>query len=181
MDIIAQILSIFSCAGIIFSFQLKNNRHLFITQTLSALGFGISYLLLGAYDGFFINLISFTNTGILLLNKKFRIFPILLTICLAYVVSPVVSLASFSGVWSTKIILETVAAFLVAAAQIIYTVATWKDDGKEIRLLRLCAASPAWLFYNITVLSLGGIICEAFNIISIIVSLVRYKKDGFDK
>ena len=69
MDIIAQILSILSCAGIIFSFQLKNNRHLFLTQTIAAAGFGISYLLLGAFAGFLNNVIAFTNTFVLLSSR----------------------------------------------------------------------------------------------------------------
>ena len=62
MDVIAQILSIISCVAIIFSFQLKNNRHLFLVQTFAALSFGLSYLLLGALDGFLINTVCFIRS-----------------------------------------------------------------------------------------------------------------------
>ena len=181
MDILAQILSVLACAGIIFSFQLKNNRHLFLVQTISAIGFGLSYLLLGAFNGFFINLISFTNTGVLLLNKKYRVLPIFIAICLGFAASPVITLITFNSVWTAKAVFEIVAAFLVAAVQIAMTFAMWRDDGKIIRIVRLFAASPAWLIYNLAVFSLGGIICEAFNIVSIIISFIRYGKDGFDK
>ncbi len=180
MDIIAQILSILSCAGIIFSFQLKNNRHLFITQTLAALGFGISYLLLGALDGFLINAVAFTNTAILL-NKKLKKKSILIMICAAFPIISIISTLTYNGDWGLIKILETTFSFLIAIAQIIYTIATWKDDGKKIRKMRLFFVTPAWLGYNIVVFSLGGIICETFNIISILISFIRYGKDGFTK
>ncbi|MBO5211187.1 MAG: YgjV family protein [Clostridia bacterium] len=180
MDVIAQILSIISCAGIIFSFQLKNNRHLFLVQTISAVCFGISYLLLGAYDGFLINVIAFTNTFVLL-NKKLKKPPILTAICIGYIVVPLISLLCFEKVWTTTLVITTIISFVIAISQIAYTIAMWKNNGKAIRTVRLFAVTPAWLAYNITVFSLGGIICESFNIISIIISFIGYGKDGFEK
>ncbi len=56
-----------------------------------------------------------------------------------------------------------------------------KNNRKAIRTVRLFAVTPAWLAYNITVFSLDGIICEGFNIISIIISFIRYGKNGFEK
>ena len=180
MDIIAQILSILSCAGIIFSFQLKNNRHLFLTQTIAAAGFGISYLLLGAFAGFLNNVIAFTNTFVLLssrLRKKY----IMYLICVAYLVVPFISLYLFEDTWTIKNIIAMVISFIVPIMQIAYTIATWKNDGKTIRAVRLFAVTPAWLSYNIVMFSIGGIICESFNIISIIVSFIRHRKNGFEK
>ncbi len=180
MDIIAQILSIISCAAIIFSFQLKNNRNLFWVQTFAAIGFGLSYLLLSAYDGFFINLISFTNTFVLL-NKRLKKTPILVSLCIGYIIVPFISLFLIKKAWTTALIIATVFSFVIAASQIAYTLAMWKDDGKAIRLVRLFAVTPAWLAYNIAVFSIGGIICEAFNVISIIIAFIRYGKNGFTK
>lgn len=180
MDTIAQILSIISCAAIIFSFQLKNNRQLFLVQTFAALGFGLSYLFLGALDGFLINTLCFINT-VLLLNKKLKKTPILIAICMAFPIISSIAPLTYTGVWSVSKILETVFSYLIAFAQIAYTIATWKDDGKIIRTVRMFFATPAWLGYNIVVFSLGGIICEAFNVISIIISFIRYGKNGFDK
>ena len=178
MDIIAQILSIVSCAGIILSFQLKNNRHLFLVQTFAAMGFGISYLLLGAIDGFLINAVAFTNTAVLL-NKKLKKKAILVMICAAFPIISIITVLTYSGTWDTIKILEVIFSFLIAIAQIFYTISTWKDDGKKIRTVRVFLVTPAWLGYNIVVSSIGGIICEAFNVISIIISFIRYGKDGF--
>ena len=76
---------------------------------------------------------------------------------------------------------KMIISFVVPIMQIAYTVATWKNDGKIIRTVRLYAVTPAWLSYNIVMFSIGGIICEGFNIISIIVSFIRHRKDGFEK
>lgn len=178
METFAQILSILSCAGIIFSFQLKNNRHLFLVQTFAALGFGISYLLLGALDGFLINAVAFTNTTVLL-YKKLRKKPILIAICAAFPIISIVTALTYNGVWDTTKILEVAFSFLIAIAQIFYTITTWGDNGRKIRTVRVFLVTPAWLGYNIVVSSIGGIICEAFNVISIIISFIRYGKDGF--
>ena len=180
MDIIAQILSVLSCTGIIFSFQLKNNRHLFLVQTIEAAGFGISYLLLGAYDGFLINMVAFTNTFVLL-NKKIKKKPILIALCASFLIISTFSALTYSGDWHLLKILETVFSYLIAVAQIIYTITTWQDHGGKIRKMRLFFVTPAWLGYNIIVFSIGGIICEAFNIISIVISFIRYGKEGFTK
>ena len=180
MDVIAQILSILSCAGIILSFQLKNNRQLFLVQTFAAVGFGISYLLLGAIDGFLINAVAFTNTFILL-NNKLKKKPILVLLCASFLIISTISALTYNGDWGTIKILETIFSYLIAIAQIIYTIATWQDDGGKIRKMRLFFVTPAWLGYNIVIFSIGGIICEAFNVISIIVSFIRYGKDGFTK
>jgi hypothetical protein len=159
---------------------MKNNRHLFLVQTISAVGFGISYLLLGAYEGFLINVISFSNTFILL-NKKWRKQIIKYVICLCYVSVPIIVAILYNGPWTTDVIVKTAFSCLIGVMQTPYTLATWKDDGKIIRTVRLFALTPAWLSYNIAVFNTGGIICECFNIISIIVSFIRHGKNGFTK
>lgn len=181
MELIAQILSILGCAIMIFSFQFKNNRNLFIAQTVSAFTFFTSYILLGAFGGALTNVVAVINGAALFLGPKFRKKPILLAVCIGFVAVQVFLLLTFNGAWTAKAILETVFGFIVAFAQVAVTVAMWKDDGRIIRNTRLFLTSPAWLIYNIIVFSLGGIICEVFSMTSIIVSFIRYGKDGFEK
>ena len=181
MYIIAQALSIVGCAFMILSFQFKNNRNLFIAQTLSAIAFGTSNFLLGALSGVLINIVATINGLILFCGKRFRKKPILILICLSYACIPIISLLNTFGNWSTKGILEIVFGLFLSFAQAISTVAMWKNNGKLIRFARIFFASPSWLLYNLVVFSLGGIICEAFSITSIIVSFIRYGKDGFEK
>ncbi len=179
MEILGYIISLISCAGIIFSFQMKKNRSLFLIQTIAAFGFAISYLLGNDIGGFLINIVSFTNT-LILYNKKMRKQPIKWFICAAYVVLPIIT-AFFVDTWNAKVIIENALAIFIGCMQVPYTLATWKDDGKIIRKVRLIALTPAWLSYNIFVFNPGGIICEVFNVVSIIVSFIRHRKDGFAK
>lgn len=181
MELIAQILSILGCAIMIFSFQFKNNRNLFIAQTVSAFTFFMSYMLLGAFCGALTNVVAVINSAVLFLGPKYRKKPILVAVCLGFVAVQVFLLLTFNGVWSARTIVETVFGFIVALAQVAVTIAMWKDDGRIIRNTRLFITSPAWLIYNIIVFSLGGIICEAFSMTSIIISFIRYGKDGFEK
>ena len=181
MEIIAQILSIVGCALMIFSFQFKNNRNLFIAQAAAALTFGASYVLVGAFGGAFIDLVCLANGTVLFLGEKYRKKSIFVLICLGYAAIPILCLLTHGGNWTTNAVLELIFSFAVAIAQVLITFAMWKDDGKTIRTVRLFITSPAWLIYNIVVFSLGGIICETFSIISIIVSFIRYGKDGFEK
>jgi hypothetical protein len=59
----------------------------------------------------------------------------------------------------------------------------WTRNGKTIRVSQLAVVSPLWLLYDLLIPtpSLGGILCEVFNIVSVIVSFVRFRKTGFDK
>jgi len=58
------------------------------------------------------------------------------------------------------------------------TVAAYMKRENMFRLLKL-GDSPCWLIYNISIPSIGGIICEIINIASILIGLIRYRKDGF--
>ena len=181
MQLAAQILSIVGCAIMIFSFQFKNNRHLFIAQALSALTFGLSYVLLKTYDGALMNVVALTNGVLLFLGPKFRKKIFMILICIGFAIAPIVSILLAGDAWLDKPLLEQIFGIVIGIGQIAITLAMWKDDGKIIRNTRLFFTSPAWLIYNISVLSSGGIICEVFSIISIIISFIRYRKDGFEK
>jgi len=56
----------------------------------------------------------------------------------------------------------------------------WMGNGKHIRYFQVSLMSPAWIVHNIFNFSLGGILCESFNMVSSVVALVRYRKEGFD-
>jgi hypothetical protein len=57
----------------------------------------------------------------------------------------------------------------------------WSRDGRVIRRAQLFVISPLWIVNNIFYASIGGVVCELFNIVSVLVSFLRFSKDGFDK
>ena len=68
---------------------------------------------------------------------------------------------------------------LVTAAQLVGTYAMWDRNGKKLRILQFFVVSPCWLTHNIVAFSIGGIITEAVNLGSVIVSVLRFGINGF--
>ena len=57
----------------------------------------------------------------------------------------------------------------------------WRGNGTHIRVFQVTAMSPAWIVHNIFNFSLGGILCETFNMISTVISIIRFRKEELDK
>ncbi|MBQ8533359.1 MAG: YgjV family protein [Clostridia bacterium] len=168
IEIIAQIIGIFGTCSMFLSFQIKKNSTFFVVQCLSGLFFALNFLLLGAYTGSIFNFINILRGSVLAGGKKYKKIYFLVLLQLLYVLTVVFT---FNG-WLS---------ILSLIAQLVGTFAMWTQNGKIIRFGQLLCVSPIWLIHNIFVFSIGGIICEVFSIISIIVSLIRFGINGFDK
>ena len=168
MNTIAQIISMLGTGAAFVSFQLKENKKFFIMQALSGLMFALSFLLLGAPTGSVLNLINIYRGAVMAGGKKLHKLPILVSIQVIYIVA---TIFTYSNIFS----------LIALIAQLIGTFAMWSQNGKTIRILQLFCVSPLWLVHNIFVFSIGGIVCEVFNIGSIIISLIRFGKSGFEK
>ena len=156
------------------SFQCKKNRNFFICQTLCGLFFALQFALLGGWSGFLSNLFAILRGVAFALGPRFHKRPVLVGIESAFSLALVLSLTVFhEPLW---------VAVLLFIAQAGGTWAMWTGDGKKIRLFQFCVASPIWLVHNsIYAFSLGGILCESFNMMSVVISFVRFRKTGFEK
>ncbi len=166
MQTAAQIIGIIGSALMIFSFQLHDNKKLFFVHTLAGLCFTVNFTMIGAYAAALLNIIGAVRTAFLYFGDKFRKLYILLIICLGFAA---VTVFTYSRPFDIAICI----------AQIAITCAMWTNNGKTIRIVQLFFTSPIWLAYNITVFTIGGIICESFNMCSVIVSFIRFRKKGF--
>jgi Bacterial inner membrane protein. len=167
--IIAQAIGILGMIAAMLSFQCKSSKKMFIIQAFCAGFFLIHFGLLGAAVGMLQNVLAIVRAMIFRSEKKWAqhksipyIFGVLflLTILLTY---------------------DGPITLLPPIAMVISTFAMWTKNGKKIRILQLFTVSPMWLIYNAFVLSISGCITEAFNIVSILVSIARYGINGFDK
>ena len=157
-QLIAQILGIAGAAFLIFSFQQKKSGMFFAFQAIGSGLFLINYFMLKAYAGTLISVMSVIRSAFVEKVKKpytYIFYPLLLIVPL------VISFFIYSGV-------ETI--FMISA-YIIFTCAMFTQNSKIIRTSQLIFASPLQLAHNFIVSSLGGVICESFNIISILISL----------
>lgn len=170
-ELVGQIFGIFGLLIFVFSFQCKNSKKLVFVQGIGGLMFFINFLLIGAYGGALFNLTILVR-GLLYTKKENKIWkPIVVE--LLFTVAYVYSLTLLEGD-IFKIVLTT----LPYISLLVMSIFMWNEDGKKIRYFQVGALSPAWLIHNIFNFTLGGILAEIFNMVSTIISLVRFKNDA---
>ncbi len=167
LDIVAQGFGIIGLIIIVASFQCKNNRNFFLMQGGGSLLFFLNFILIGAYGGAFFNLSNLIR-GLLFSKNTKRVWKlvtveILYTLCLA--------LSIFLDHSAEQIILV----LIPYSALIVMSIFMWHGNSKHIRIFQIAYMSPSWIVHNIFNLSIGGLICESFNMISSIVYLIRTK------
>lgn len=166
-EIIAQAIGLTGAVFLIFSFQIKNELKFFIFQSIGSGLFLINYLMLSAWAGVLISIMSVTRSLLapfLSGKKRYILIPLVLII-------PII--AGF-------FIYQGVETILMIAAYCVFTVAMFTKNSKLIRITQLFFASPLQLIHNAIIFSIGGILCESFNIISIIVSFFRIGFKNFE-
>ncbi|MBQ7500097.1 MAG: YgjV family protein [Clostridia bacterium] len=183
-NLTAQIIGIVACALIVLSYQCKKNKYLFLVQGLGAAGFAVNFIMLGSLASGFMNIAAVVRMSVLFGGEKFKKRWMYFFLQGLFVSLTGLSLyMSLAGGYDTKAELFKIVltSFMVMSAMLVSTYVMWKDDGDVIRKAQFFFVSPMWLANNIIVASFGGIICESLNMISIIVSYVRYRKTGFEK
>ncbi len=169
-DIIPQILGIFGLVIIVLSFQCKENKNFFLMQGFGSFFFFLNFILIGAYGGAFFNLSNLVR-GLLFLKNPKKIWK-LLAVEAVYIFCLIFSIFLDH---SAKQIILTLIPF---SALIIMSVFMWIGNSKHIRYFQIAYMSPSWIVYNCFNLSIGGIICESFNMVSSALYLIRLKKQN---
>lgn len=173
-DITAQIFGIFGLIFSALSYQEKNNKRFFIMQGIAGLMFFMNYTLIGAISAALFNMINLVRGYVF--SKKQRELWKLITIMVLYTACFAVALCMIIDN-PFQIFLSTITYLPLE----VMTVLMWKGNGKHIRYAQLFASSPSWIIHNIFNFSLGGILCEVFMMVSVIISFIRFGKDGFEK
>lgn len=167
---LGQITSIIGMILTIVSFQMKTRKQIILFQTVGSVFFLLSYFLLSSWSAVYLNIVFLTRNVVFYFSKekKWAQHKAWLIVLLCAVVA-----AGCIGFHSWLDVLPII-------GSVFGTVAMYMKNENMLRLLKL-GDSPCWLIYNCTIPSTGGIICEVFNMASIIIGLVRYKKDGIIK
>ena len=164
-DIIAQVCGIIGMLFSILSFQCKSNKIFFLMQGGCSAMFIINFLLIGAFGSAFFNVAGLAR-GLLFSKNSKKLWKLIL-IESSFITCFIVSAILDS---STKQLLLT---SLTGVALLIITVFMWLGDSKKIRYVQISCASPAWLVNNFINFTIGGIICEIFNMCSSALFLFR--------
>ena len=157
----------------LISYQCKKNRNYFLFQMGCGIAFTLQFALLGSWAGMLLNIFSIVRGIIFALGDRCKkiIYLVIMEVC--FTASSRVSFFVFDVVWWIAVLL-----FIAQAGG---TLAMWTRNGKIIRWAQLCGISPLWIVNNVYYFSVGGILCEVFNMLSVIVSFIRFRKTGYDK
>jgi len=167
-----QLIGFIGSGVMILSFQFKSVKVFYIVQFIAVIFFTTHFILLKAPVGAIQNFLGLVR-GIFLMNsdKKWAHNNYTLGFLLiAYVVTAVVFFDNIFSVFPT-------------IAMIASTLVMWTKDNKKIRVAQCAVVSPCWLIYNISVGSVSGGVTESINILSSLVSLIRFcfiKKNNSD-
>lgn len=178
--VLAQIISIAAAAFNIFSYQMKDNRRMFLAKGISGALFALNFFMLGNYTAAALNAVNLLRGGILAGGTRWHKVRWLLLIQVLYITCCVLTFGrSQTAVGGA--VFAMVVSLVTTASQLAETCILWGRNGKHIRVAQLSFISPIWLFNNVVTGSLGGIITEVFGICSVIISFVRYGVNGFEK
>ena len=157
----------------LISYQCKKNRSYFLFQMGCGIAFTLQFALLGSWAGMLLNIFSILRGVIFALGDRCKkiVYLIIMEVCFA--ASSLISFFVFGELWWIAVLL-----FIAQAGG---TLAMWTRNGKTIRIAQLSFISPLWIVNNVYYFSMGGILCEVFNMLSVIVSFIRFRKTGYDK
>lgn len=172
-EIIGQAVSILGMLLAMISFQCKKNTVFFTLQAFSGASFAASFFIMGNSVAGCLNLFNILRGWAFGFapEKSKKYFAVL--VAALYVGSTVITYdPSESALWL---------AILIMCAQLVGTTVMYIGDPKTIRIAQIAWMSPAWMVNNVITFNIGGILCEAFNIISSIIAMIRFRKEWFGK
>ena len=127
--------------------------------------FALNYLLIGDFSSAGFNIINIVRSVCISIKKGNNNFAFAV-LCVLNIIIAAVTYVNF---WTIMLLIS----------QLVITFCLWYKDGYVIRLGQIFCLSPIWLINNMFVsFTLGGIICEAFTIVSVIISFIRFGKNS---
>lgn len=171
-ETIAQVIGIFAMAMNCLSFQCKQKKQILAFQLCGSALFAVNFFMLGAFAGGLLNAIGIFRAIVYMKEQTFRakhvawVYGFGALFVLSYVAVFTLFEKPFVG-WTPVVEL------LPVIAMILTTVSFRCNDAKSVRFYGLFS-SPLWLTYNIICFSVGAIICEVLNLVSIVVGILRY-------
>lgn len=172
IEIIAQIIGIVAMGFNILSYQQKNAKNVFLMQMVGSALFGVNYFMLGATIGGVLNIVAVIRAIVYYNGEKVKSNSrgIFLLFTFAYVGSYILTFTVLNKPFT---LYNAIIELLPVVAMISLNIGFKIGTSKAIRRLGF-VASPCWLTYNIVNLAIGGIVCEAISIISIIIGYLRH-------
>jgi hypothetical protein len=174
--VLIQALSILGMTMNILSYQGKQPKTVIWIQFFGSLFFAVHFFLLNAITGAMLNLIGVLRAVIYANKEKLRYVRLLNVLFIAVYLLTYV--ATFTVFEKAPTLFNFVVEILPVVAMIATTISFSKTSAATIRKFAFIS-SPSWLIYNCVNVSVGGILCESFALISVILAMIRLdRKSG---
>ena len=175
MLILSQILGLLAVATFLLSYQQKQRRNIILCNVVSRVLYILQYLLLGAYSGAVLDVLGALSS---ILAEKRDTVPFIrkhprITLLIT---DTVIVLAGVTICLLNKNPLD----LLPIAGVLLHTGAFWIRSERIIRRVSLLG-SPFWLVYNFASRAYGSAIGDVLTMVSIVIAMIRYKKEKKDK
>jgi hypothetical protein len=167
--VLIQIVGFIGAGLLIFSFQSRRNRGFIYIQTAGYFMYMLQFILLDALTGAG-NLFICLLRNLMLSNQKRRWAQHKAWLWIFVGAYLLVAILTWQGLIS----------ILPCVAMVTSTLAMWTRNGKTIRIANFFICSPAWILYDLYFQSYSGVFCEAFSMISIVISVARYGIKALD-
>lgn len=170
MEIAAQILGVLAVAAMLLSFQQQRRRGILLLGGASRVLCVLQYVLLGAYSGAVLDVVGAVTTAIA--EKKEKPFVKRHLVVIIATINAVILAAGVTTAVCNHSVID-----VFAILGVLFEVnALWLTREQQIRWVSL-VGSPCWLIYNFLSHAYGVTIGNVLVIVSIIISLIRYRKE----
>ncbi|MBQ8359852.1 MAG: YgjV family protein [Oscillospiraceae bacterium] len=168
---IAQAIGIVAMVFLVLSFQMKTPKGILLLQSIGAFLFSVNFFLLKQYIGSMLNVLAFVRAILLFHKEKLHTDSNfwLMVFGAGYIGAYILTFTVFGEVFDLG---NAVLQCLPVLGMFCSHLALRAADAKIIRRISL-ASSVCWLIYNGVAAAIGAIACEAFNLVSILVAMVR--------
>ena len=170
MKLTAQIIGILACISIVYSFQCRKNKYLFLFQGIGAVGFAVNYIMLGSLSSGFMNIAAVIRMSILYngekLKKRWVYFGLQALFILLTMLSLYMSLADGFGS-KTELLKIISTSTMVMAAMLVSTYVMWGNDGNIIRKAQFFFPNAYYInsVHNVTYLKYSLVYTAALSLI----------------
>ena len=167
--VISQIIGLAAVGLYLLSYQLKKRRSIVWVTCVSNVLYVTQYILLGAFSGAVMDFMSTVSSFLAARknDKPFRKYAGAVAVSNMLIITAV-------GLISAYLQKEWIELLPLAGA-LFQTGGLWFDDEQTIRKFGLCSA-PFWLIYNFLSQAYGASLGSVCAIVSILISMYRYRK-----
>lgn len=164
LKIIYYTVSVLSIFLFVASVQFKKKKDILLVQAFASMSYFIVYFILGAYSGCAIELIEQIKDFVFyFFERKNKIIPVALLILFVGLLITA-SIVTYDGIIS----------LLPLIINLSYFISSYLKNPKYIRIVMLICGF-IWLAYNLLIGAYIIIIGNVLEIVSAIISLIRYK------